>query len=1352
MDGVTDNGDGTFTIEWTAMVAGGNSTGVGSTWGFYLNIPGVTITGINPTSFTSANGTTLNAVISGGSIEWGDPTPGSGPIFLNIATEPNDQWFPFTITVQGIPTEWNGGGQEGNNCPGGAGSTPVNYEGEFPCFEPEITSLFQEIHTCPGIPVTLEVTPNHLVETITWWPGQTGTTVTVAPFETTTFDVVASNVGCETTLSITVIVDPLPVLEPFEQEVEGCEGLPVVLSVNPLNVDFLTWNPGGPVGISLVTVPTTSPAYYTATGSNICGDTTVEFTVTLLPPPSVDAGDNVTICNGQSTTLQATGSGYTSVNWQPGGASNNSVNVSPSTTTTYTVFASGECGGDTSAVTVTVVNQLQSSLQLQVCDGETVVYNGVPLSGGSTSSFTFTSANGCDSVVTVTVNELPNTTSTLQLSACDGESVVYNGQTLLPGTSTQFNLTAFNGCDSLLTVTVVELPNYTSTLTLEACEGESATYNGQLLAAGSTTNFTLQAFNGCDSVVTVVVNELPNYATSLTLQTCTGTTISYNGQALAPGSVTDFTLNSIDGCDSVVTVTVNEIAIFTSTLEFDACPGTTVSYNGQSLPPNTVTDFTFSSAGGCDSVVTVTVNEVAAFEEALEYDACTGTTILYNGENLLPGSVTEFSFQTAQGCDSIVTVTVNELQTYTSVLNLQACTGNTVLYNGQNLAPGTTTDFILTSANGCDSVVTVTVEEVAILQSDLQLEACTGSTVFYNGQNLQPGSSTDFTFISSIGCDSIVTVTVLELDNYQSSLALQTCPGTPVVYNGINLSPGTNLSFTFPAANGCDSVVNVTVTAIQVFNTSLAFDACTGTSISYNGQNLLPGSVTSFDFTSSLGCDSTVTVTVNELPLFSSSLTLQACTGSTATYNGSTLLPGSVTDFTLSAQNGCDSVVTVTVDEVSALTSEVELSACTGSTADYYGQALQPGSTQDFMFNSSAGCDSIVTVTVLELLPQASSLQLSACTGTTAWYNGQNLQPGSTQDFTFQTWQGCDSVVTVTVDEWFPQASAVQLSACTGTTASYNGQNLQPGSTQDFTFQTWQGCDSVVTVTVDELSPAFGSVTLQGCDGVPLIYQGTEIAPGSSMDFTYAAANGCDSVVTVTALPSVPVLTSSAFVEICDGGSTQVFGQTVTQAGEYSQSFTSSLGCDSIHTVTVAINNNLLLDFPNDITIGLGETATLNPLIFPPGNQSYTWQPDPTLSCLDCKNPIASPLLTTTYTLTVNDSAGCEATASQVVVVDKTKGVFIPNAFSPNGDGFNDVFMIFSDGRSVRQVHSFLVFSRWGESVFEFYNFPPDDVAFGWNGLFRDKKMDTGVFAYFAEVEFIDGEKKLFKGDVVLMR
>ena len=67
-------------------------------------------------------------------------------------------------------------------------------------------------------------------------------------------------------------------------------------------------------------------------------------------------------------------------------------------------------------------------------------------------------------------------------------------------------------------------------------------------------------------------------------------------------------------------------------------------------------------------------------------------------------------------------------------------------------------------------------------------------------------------------------------------------------------------------------------------------------------------------------------------------------------------------------------------------------------------------------------------------------------------------------------------------------------------------------------------------------------------------------------------------------------------------------------------------------------------------------------------------------------------------------------------------------------------------------VHSFLIFNRWGEPVFQVYNFPTNDPAYGWNGSENGKVFNSQVFTYFAEVEFIDGEVVLFKGDVILMK
>ena len=101
--------------------------------------------------------------------------------------------------------------------------------------------------------------------------------------------------------------------------------------------------------------------------------------------------------------------------------------------------------------------------------------------------------------------------------------------------------------------------------------------------------------------------------------------------------------------------------------------------------------------------------------------------------------------------------------------------------------------------------------------------------------------------------------------------------------------------------------------------------------------------------------------------------------------------------------------------------------------------------------------------------------------------------------------------------------------------------------------------------------------------------------------------------------------------------------------------------------------------------------------------------------------------------------------------MNRTKHVYIPNVFSPNDDGQNDVFLIFAKGREVKTIRSFLGFSRWGEQVWVFHDFQPNDPDFGWDESFRGQKMDTEVFVWFAELEFIDGSTAFYKGDVTLV-
>jgi len=171
-----------------------------------------------------------------------------------------------------------------------------------------------------------------------------------------------------------------------------------------------------------------------------------------------------------------------------------------------------------------------------------------------------------------------------------------------------------------------------------------------------------------------------------------------------------------------------------------------------------------------------------------------------------------------------------------------------------------------------------------------------------------------------------------------------------------------------------------------------------------------------------------------------------------------------------------------------------------------------------------------------------------------------------------------------------------------------------------------------------------------------------------------------------------------------------------------------------------------------DNSIQIGDSIRLQALVNIPEEEVHQvyWQPD-SLGCDTCLTATFAPQLSTIFSVSVVDINGCSAEALEQVIVRKDYNVFIPNAFSPNGDGYNDVFMIFA-GKEVKEVKAFMVFTRWGEPVIQLYGFQPNDPAYGWDGIFRGQQMNPAVFAYFAEIEMVDGQVVVFKGDVALVR
>ncbi len=209
--------------------------------------------------------------------------------------------------------------------------------------------------------------------------------------------------------------------------------------------------------------------------------------------------------------------------------------------------------------------------------------------------------------------------------------------------------------------------------------------------------------------------------------------------------------------------------------------------------------------------------------------------------------------------------------------------------------------------------------------------------------------------------------------------------------------------------------------------------------------------------------------------------------------------------------------------------------------------------------------------------------------------------------------------------------------------------------------------------------------------------------------------------------------------------------------GLYDLAIRDAENCETRLTLQVADKGPVEVTLATDIegdepVIQLGDSVRLFALTNIPVGALDTviWFPD-SLQCGDCLEQGVQPFYTSTFSVTVIDEAGCRDSDELTLFVERRRAIYIPSAFSPNGDGTNDAFVVFA-GQEVAEVRSLRVFNRWGELLFERTGFPPNSAAYGWDGTHRGQALNPGVFVYVAEIEMIDGKSELYQGEVLLVK
>ncbi len=200
-----------------------------------------------------------------------------------------------------------------------------------------------------------------------------------------------------------------------------------------------------------------------------------------------------------------------------------------------------------------------------------------------------------------------------------------------------------------------------------------------------------------------------------------------------------------------------------------------------------------------------------------------------------------------------------------------------------------------------------------------------------------------------------------------------------------------------------------------------------------------------------------------------------------------------------------------------------------------------------------------------------------------------------------------------------------------------------------------------------------------------------------------------------------------------------------SQTTNYTASILDTNSCTNFANVNVYVQQPTVLTYQSNYDIIIGESVSLN--IGTNQNViSWQWTPANGLSCDDCQNPISMPLETTEYNVIITDSMGCfDIQGTILIEVRKEYTVDVPSAFTPDGDGNNDV--VYVRGWGIKKLLEFRIFNRWGEEVF--YS---NDLNYGWDGYFRNKIQNIETYVFVVRVLFYNDVEKSINGYINLIR
>lgn len=1030
----------------------------------------------------------------------------------------------------------------------------------------------------------------------------------------------------------------------------------------------------------------------------------------------------------------------------------------------YSVNLVNSAGCDSVATLILTVGPASTSLTaVTVCNTSLpYLWNGKNYAAAGNYAVTLVNAAGCDSIARLSLAVQSATGSTTSKTICVGElPYTWNGNVYsVPGTYS-VKLASYTGCDSLATLVLKSTTVLNTSVSKTVC-ADQLPFLWKGISCVATGNYavTYKSVGGCDSVVTLTlaVNAISNSSTTKNI--CSGQLpFVWNGITCNSGGTYNVTLTNSTGCDSVATLVLNVGAATTSITNTIVCSGQLpFIWNSHSYDSSGTYTAKFINAAGCDSVATLVLKVHEPDSSLTNKIICSSQLpFSWNGSNYNTAGTYQVTLVNAWGCDSIARLVLTVNPAVSSTTNMTICPAQLpYTWNGTAYTAAGSYNVTLQSAAGCDSVATL-VLSVSSIATDTYQTVCPGHLPYiWNGNAYYTAGDFTLKFKNVFGCDSVATLH-LTLGNTSSSITSKNiCSGQlPFVWNGTAYTTDGIYSANLVNFYGCDSVAILILSIKQSNGSTTNKTICSGAlPFSWNGNVCTAAGVYHATLLNSAGCDSVATLNLFVNAVSSSTTNHTVCNNQLPfVWNGKSYSASGSYQSVFINNVGCDSVATLNLLVQQVTSSRTIKAICANQCPFKWNGGLYNNSgSYDVLLKNAAGCDSIATLVLTVKPVSVVSKILTTCDSVYTLPDGKKITRTGVYISTLVNSVGCDSIITTAITfNTIPELIIHNPAAVCATAATdITSEAITAGSPDGVTLGYWK--DALASDTLSH--PAF--------------------APPGTYYIKAVNAAGCFVIrPVIVALQSDPYLVAGADTVICTratallhgaifnvSNATAVFSwqpvdglndadDAVTVANPLhttSYILTARLhqaGCDYVlsDSVLVKVQPPPRILTINDTNVVSGTLLQLHAS----GAVNYSWQPADLLDNSQSAEPRAILNKSTEFIVTGSDSYGCTDKKAILVKVFKSRGYYVPSAFSPNGDGLNDLFRPIPIG--ISSTSFFRIMNRQGTILFQ-----TNKYMEGWDGTYKGVLQPPANYVWMLKGTDTDGKIIEMKGNVVLIR